>query len=474
MDRNPDRLIWIASLMLCAILLLLPEIFRLDGRPHADWQQFLGRFHPLIVHIPIGLILLVPILEIAGRSRAELREAASFVLSLVLFACVAAVALGYLLAYGSGETGAVVTRHLWGSIALTIGVVVCIWARPRWVSRTASAKSHLIYPGILVFVLLALVFTAHQGGSLTHGANYLSEFLPAPLKRISFSRPSGPKEQLAPDSFYAKHVHPVLDSNCASCHGEGEIKGGLRLDTYAFLIKGGDEGPAVIAGQPEKSPLLQRITLPTGHKKFMPAEGKPPLKPEQIEWLRAWIQQGASPTAPSLAGIVVRDEFQEPALPQVGDYSHLLPAMHQIAVAEGVLLTPVSRNPADGLILNAVNGASKFGDAELAKFESFAPYIVEADLARTIVDNASFNTLAKFTHLRVLHLEATAITGDGLAKLNQLSQLTYLNLSETKVTQAALAPLRSMKNLHHLYLYDTPAQPIASIAPEPPVASNKP
>ena len=469
MDRKQDRPIWIASLMLCAILLLLPEIFRLDGRPHVDWQQFLGRFHPLIVHIPIGLILLIPILEIAGRSRIALREAASFVLSLALFACVGAVALGYLLAYGSGETGAVVTRHLWGGIALTIGVLVCIWARPWW-AGTASAKLRLIYPGMLVFVLLALVFTAHQGGSLTHGANYLSEFLPAPLKRISFFRPTAAKEQLAPDSFYAKHVHPVLDSNCGSCHGEGEIKGGLRLDTYAFLVKGGDEGPAVIAGQPEKSPLLQRITLPTGHKKFMPAEGKPPLKPEQIAWLRAWIEQGASPTVPSLTGIVVRDEFQEPALPQVGDYSHLLPAMNQIAVDEGVMLTPISRNPADGLILNAVNGASKFGDAELAKFESLAPYIVEADLARTSVDNASFNTLAKFTHLRVLHLEATAITGDGLAKLNQLSQLTYLNLSETKVTQAALAPLRSMKNLHHLYLYDTPAQPIAPAVAEPPTA----
>ena len=138
--------------MLCAILLLLPEIFRLDGSPHADWQQFLGRFHPLIVHIPIGLILLVPILEIAGRSRVALREAASFVLSLALFACVGAVALGYLLAYGSGETGVVVTRHLWGGIALTIGVLVCIWARPWWVARTASTKLRLIYPGMLVFV----------------------------------------------------------------------------------------------------------------------------------------------------------------------------------------------------------------------------------------------------------------------------------------------------------------------------------
>ena len=47
-------------------LLLLPWILKLDGHPHADWQQFLGRFHPLMVHLPIGLLLAVPVLELAG------------------------------------------------------------------------------------------------------------------------------------------------------------------------------------------------------------------------------------------------------------------------------------------------------------------------------------------------------------------------------------------------------------------------
>jgi mono/diheme cytochrome c family protein len=323
-----------------------------------------------------------------------------------------------------------------------------------------------VYPITLVCVLLLLAWTAHQGGSLTHGNNYLFEFLPAPLKRISFLGSAKAKEQLAPDSFYAKHIHPVLDANCVACHGDGKINGRLRLDTYALLMKGGDEGPAVIAGQPEKSPLLQRVTLPTDHKKFMPAEGKPALKPEQIAWLRAWVQQGASPTVSSLAGIVVREEFKEPPLQPVGNYANLLQAMHQLAVTEGVLLTPVSRNPSDGLIMNTVNVASKFGDAQLAKFDAYAPYIVEINLARTAVTDASFGTLSKFSHLRALHLEGTSITGTGLAKLAPLAQLTYLNLSETRVTQSALAPVSAMKNLHHLYIYNTPAQPIVSAATE--------
>jgi hypothetical protein len=111
-------------------------------------------------------------------------------------------------------------------------------------------------------------------------------------------------------------------------------------------------------------------------------------------------------------------------------------------------------------VLYTVDAASSFGDAQLQQFQKFAPYIVEAELARTAVTNASFDTLAKFIRLRALHLEGTKITGDGLAKLTSLSQLTYLNLSGTQVTQAAVSPLASMKNLQHLYLYDTPAKPI--------------
>jgi len=204
----------------------------------------------------------------------------------------------------------------------------------------------------------------------------------------------------------------------------------------------------------------------------MPAEGKPPLKPEQIAWIRAWIQQGASPTVTSLAGVVIREERKDPPLQQVEDYSARMPEIVQAAQAAGVTLTPVSSNLRDGLILNTVNVASRFGDAQLAQFTKFAPYIVEVELGRTVVTNACFDTLARFTHLRAIHLEGTTITGDGLAKLAPLSQLIYLNLSETKVTQASIAPLSSMKNLHHLYLYDTPAQPIsAAVAGEP--AANK-
>jgi mono/diheme cytochrome c family protein len=362
--------------------------------------------------------------------------------------------LGYLLAYGSGDTGATVTRHMWGGIALAIGPILCLISRS---SGSTGAKEYL-YPVLLTSVLFALLWTAHQGGTLTHGNAYLTEYMPAPLKRALFSNDVAARDA---NSFYGRQIHPIFDANCVACHGASKMQGGLRLDSYELLMKGGKDGRVVIPGNAQGSVLLERITLPADNKHFMPAEGRPPLKQDEIARIRAWIEQGASPASRSVAGVVIEQQPKEAPPEPVGDYSALMPEIHQMAQAQDAKLLAVSAEPSDGLVLNTVDAAAKFGDAQLAQFQKFAPYIVEANLARTSLTDASFETLSRFTHLRALHLEGTAITGRGLAKLAPLSQMTYLNLSETKVDSAAIVPLASMRNLRHLYLFDTPAQPAA-------------
>jgi len=459
-EHKATRRAWLASMVLILVLLLLPFLVRLDGKPHADLEQFIGRFHPLAVHLPIGFLVLVPTLEIAGRFRPALRASAAFVLGLAFASCLLALILGLLLAHGGGSAGSAVTQHMWSGIALTISALLCVLARPSWF----AARVPHVYPVLLAGCMLVLIWAAHQGGSLTHGANYLTQYMPAPLKRwIPWAAP-------ASSSFFVQHINPILDTNCVTCHGAGQAKGGLRMDSYDQLMKGGKDGPVIVAGKPDSSLLLERVTLSPDHKGFMPAEGRPPLKAEQIAWIRAWIQQGASPSANTLAGLSIGDEQKEPPPLPVADYSALMPEIQRMDQAQGAKLMPVSSKPADWLILLTVDIAPQFGDAQLAQLLKFAPYIVEADLGRTAVTNASFDTLAKFTHLRGLHLEETRITGDGLSKLAPLTQLTYLNLSGTQVSSAAVAQLSSFKNLRHVYLYNTPAQPAPAAAQANPIA----
>lgn len=88
------------------------------------------------------------------------------------------------------------------------------------------------------------------------------------------------------------NVRSILAHNCYSCHNATKTKGGLRLDKKEFIFKGGDDGPILVVGNPEKSDLIRRVKLPFGHDDAMPTKGKR-LAKEDIAMLEYWIRQGA-------------------------------------------------------------------------------------------------------------------------------------------------------------------------------------
>lgn len=92
---------------------------------------------------------------------------------------------------------------------------------------------------------------------------------------------------------FGRDVLPVLQRACFECHGPERQKGGLRLDARDSFIKGGSDGPVIVAGQPDQSELLRRIALPKGHKEVMPNRGEL-LKTSEIAAIRSWIAEGAS------------------------------------------------------------------------------------------------------------------------------------------------------------------------------------
>jgi len=94
---------------------------------------------------------------------------------------------------------------------------------------------------------------------------------------------------------YSTHIKPVFMERCIACHGALKQEGGLRLDTAALAIKGGESGAAIIPGDAVASPLLSRVVA-TDESERMPPEGQP-LKPDQIAALRSWIAHKAEAPA---------------------------------------------------------------------------------------------------------------------------------------------------------------------------------
>src|SRR6516162_2396334 len=90
--------------------------------------------------------------------------------------------------------------------------------------------------------------------------------------------------------YFEKRVRPVLVEKCQSCHGPKKQQGGLRLDSRAGLLKGGDNGPVVQPGQPEKSTLIHAVRQDGDLK--MPPKGK--LDAETVAALTGWVKMGAA------------------------------------------------------------------------------------------------------------------------------------------------------------------------------------
>lgn len=90
--------------------------------------------------------------------------------------------------------------------------------------------------------------------------------------------------------FFEKRVRPILVEHCHKCHAGQESKGGLRLDSGAALLKGGDTGPAIVPGNPEAGTLIEAVRYdPDGYQ--MPPTGK--LSDDAIAALVEWVRQGA-------------------------------------------------------------------------------------------------------------------------------------------------------------------------------------
>ena len=266
--------------------------------------QFLGRLHPLIVHFPIGLLLVALLLEAftINKKNSELRSGISILLYIGGASAVLAAVFGWLLESQDQYSGEILNFHKWSGIITAVLATITVMI--HWRMYRAQAWQLLrSYRAALIITVVGVSVAGHFGASLTHGPDFLTSVLPW---NADESIPRNPDFSLAQfgsvdtpgkltDAQIADlnlEVRSIFAHNCYKCHSSEKIKGELRLDKKEFLFKGGESGPILTPGHPEESEMIRRLLLPRDDEESMPPKGKT-LSEQEIATLQFWIKAGA-------------------------------------------------------------------------------------------------------------------------------------------------------------------------------------
>ncbi|MFM7134134.1 MAG: c-type cytochrome domain-containing protein [Planctomycetota bacterium] len=441
-----------------------------------DLGRAFGRLHPVVVHFPIAVGLVAVGAEWwRSLSRREGMSPLTVpLLAISAVTAVAATATGWVIAareYG-GEDSDTLGFHRWLGTATAVAMVLLAWrgaALARDLSRNGGAAAVARLGAFRVWALavgIAVAFTGHLGGALVHGENYLGEVLFPPSKREEAPKDASAAETVAlspADEFFLREVRPIFEAHCFECHGPRKQKGGLRMDTKAWLFNGDAEEWTVLPGPGAESKLHIRVALDRADPDAMPPEGDG-LSAEEIAKIRKWIDDGAAyPEAGAAAAASVTGAGDDSAggdataasaaaIPG-GDRAKIDAAARSLS-ARGVIVQPLALD-SPLFDVNASRAEPPFGDADAAFVSHLAPLIANLNLAKTAIGDAGLGQIGSMPNLTHLRLDGTAVGDAGLSALGSLPKLESLNLVGSKATAASVAWIRSQPALKRVYVWQS-------------------
>lgn len=422
---------------------------------------FVGRTHPLALHLPIGLFAALAALEalawLQGR-RLESHVRTSLAAVLVL-TCAWSVVSGLLLGSEPGYSGTTLDRHKVAGIAFGAGTILLLWA--------AAAGRAGAYRGLFVVCALAMVVSGHLGATITHGEDFLTEPFKAARTGVGEHRREAdgspsvavPATRAATGAArFREQVMPVLATTCVSCHNAAKAKGGLALHDIEAIRRGGDTGPAVVPGDPAASELLVRMRLPLDDDDHMPPKNKPQPTEAQVALVEAWILEGApmddatgeqlpqaEPSTGSNPTPVLREgAIVPPASPEA--VAALRDALLHVEPLEpGSTLLSISTGGADGL------EASRL----VALLGPVTPQIGALDLSRMTLDDEVMRRIAAMMSLRRLNVSRTSFGDEQVAIIAPTVRLETLVAVQTRLSPRSVELLRSIASLRAVYAWRT-------------------
>ncbi len=434
-----------------------------------DISTFIGRLHPLVVHLPIGFLLLAVLFNLLSYSKRyrALEEAVPITLWVGFIAAVLACVFGYILSLSGNYDSEILQPHKYSGIALAVITGFLILIDTAYVKKQILI-SRKVFSGILTGLIILMSYSGHQGASLTHGNDYLS--LQVLLEQ---HRPKPLSVEKA--IVYEDVVAPILKSKCAQCHRDGKTKGGLSVTTIQALLKGGKNGEAIVAGNPDLSEIIKRVTLDPSHEDFMPTDGKTPLTKNEISIIKWWIKDGQATAGKSLVSVKNHSEIKplvagylgfggdaaaesrttafnqrvNPDIPALAD-TNLISGLRK----SGITVRYMLKNP---VMLDITFPATSNLSQVKPQLLKLSKNIIWLNFSETNISAADLDFLKSCANLEKLRLDKTSVTDDVRNHLIGLNHLAAVNLSQTRITAKTIETLKRNPSIRKIYIWGSKA-----------------
>ncbi|MEX2640562.1 MAG: DUF2231 domain-containing protein [Balneolales bacterium] len=433
----------------------------------SEIKLFIGRFHPILVHLPIGFLLFAFLLECAAMVKRyeQLNQAVPFALLMGGLSGLAAGLTGWLLSSAGGYGEEVLNTHKWLGLSVTGLAFLAFFIRIRLYDHPLWRKA---YMATLACMVGTLIITGHYGGSLTHGSDYLYRYMPGTMRTVMGLQLEEEEETIELISnldsalVYRDVIEPILRTRCQSCHNQDRKEGELLMTSFDHLMQGGENGKVVAAGYAGESELHKRLVLPASDDDRMPPKGRRQLTHDQINLIAWWIDQGA-PSSSLVSELDATDDIAG-VLHQLTEAGQsffaktIVPKADEGVLAalgeHGIKAVPVAQD-LNFLQVKFSNTAGRISSEDMELLLPLSQQVTWLDLGRTSVSDSVLTRLDAFKNLTRLDLRNTAV-GDGtLERAGSLQNLEYLNLYGTDITDEGLKHLGNNSKLASLYIWQT-------------------
>ncbi len=403
-------------------------------------MDLIGNLHPLLLHLPIGILLYVFVHWSYERwlVKKAVETDHSFALFLGALTAIFSAVSGWLLARGGGYDEQLLQWHQNLGIITAVGTMPLLWLYRRRPENTGFTIYFFAFIGLLTA-------TGHYGGSLTHGEGFLTH--------TTTESPGLSADQLPEAQIFEELVMPIIERKCVSCHNPQKAKGELLLNSLAGWQRGGENGPILQAGLAAESALITRVSLPKEDELHMPPAGKLQLSNEERNFLRWWIEnmehyehqlqdlQTTPEVDKYLASLLESDQ------PDVDR-----PTLRQLAALAEYGFVANLQSEKDPWLTVELAQADSFDTRQLKRLRPIAAAVQTLDLSHAQFSEGNLSALRHCVNLKHLNLSHSEFESEALAVLEDFPQLETLNLYGTGVSASLFDQLITVPNLERLYL----------------------